>query len=217
MVEVRKARIIVLLALVLLASFVIANQQTTTMTWVVPSNKSHSISYPGGCSQEAFFFVESNAVIDNDVDGNANQILPYTNRTGGSACQSDSLAGILITNNGNAAANIDANFGAALDINIWLKVWMGGIDTAGCGTAGFGGWQRTCTLLSTTAPVTSAACKDFNIDNATTNTRLVTTLPVGDSNKLCFSGEFMGDAFKAYSAVIPNDYNGTLQTSTDLS
>ena len=174
-----KKLIIVLVLIALFSGMALANLLTTTMTWYVPSSKSHSISFPGSCSPNAFFFVENNAVIDNDLDGNAGQILPYTNRSGGTACQSSSVAGMLITNSGNIAANIDANFAAALDTNVWLKVWMG--TGSGCGTNGFGGWQRTCTLLGAATPVTAAACKDFNVDNATTITRLVDALPAGDT------------------------------------
>jgi hypothetical protein len=208
-------KLIVLLCLIFLAAFALANFLTTTMTWYVPSNKSHSIAYGGTCSSTAFFFNESNAVIDNDVDGNANQILPYTLRTGGSACQSSSVAGVVITNNGNTSENIDANFAAALDTNVWLKVWQG--TGSGCGTNGFGGWSRTCSVVSTTSPVTSAACKDFNSTNSTVTSRLVSSLPAGDTNQLCFSGEFMGSGFAQYANVTAGDHNGTFNTTTDAS
>lgn len=213
---------ILVLAMIFLSSFVFANMVTTTMTWVVASAKSHSIAYGGSCSATAFFFVETNAVQDNDADGNAAKILPYNLRSGGSACQAAGTASMVISNTGTIATNIDANFAAALDANIWLKVWMGNGDAAtDCGTDGLGGWAKICSLpgaADVTTPVTYTTCRDFNSSNSTTGARLVTGLTITDTNHLCFSGELVGPVIDLPSKVSGNiDHNGTFQTSTDVS
>jgi len=203
-------------ALVCLSFFAYANQATTTMTWYVPSVKSHSIAYGGTCSSTAFFFPESAATLDNDGDGNASQILPQNDRDATVACQSDAVAGMTITNNGTTTTNIDANFAAAMDANVWLKVWKG--DDSGCGTDGLGGWELICSVSSTTDPVTTSACKDFNAGNATAGTRLITSLEMNDTNQLCFSGELRDAYLHQFPArVAAGDHNATWQTSTDFS
>ncbi len=209
------------MVLLFFSSYAFANTSTTTMTWNVPSNKTHSISYGGTCSATAFFFVESNAVMDSDADGNAAKILPYNLRSGGTACQAAGTAGMVITNAGNVSINIDANFASALDANTWLKVWMGNGDAGtDCGTAGFGGWSKLCALpgaADTTTPISPTACRDFNSNNSTTAARLVSSIPIGDTNHLCFSGEFLGPVITLPSNVTYGDHNGTFQTSTDVS
>lgn len=212
---------IVIAILIFLVSpmlLVFADQQTTTMTWFIPSSKSHSIAYGGACSSTAFFFPEDEAIVDNDVDGNGYQILPFDARSSGTACQSDSAAGMTITNTGNVTTNIDANFASALDTNVWLKVWQG--TGAGCGTSGIGGWQRLCTYHApndATSTVTQSACRDFNSSNATVGARLVTSLPIADTNQLCFTGDLLPAIFGFDTAVAAGDHNGTFQTSTDFS
>jgi len=207
------------LALFFFSSFVFASLVTTTMTWYVPVSKSHSLAYGGSCSSTAFFFVETNANEDNDIDGNAAQILPYNLRSGGSACQAAGTAAIVITNASNSATNIDANFASALDANTWLKVWMGngnGSTDCGNGTA-FGGWSKLCTLpgaADTTTAVSYTSCRDFNSSNGTTAARLVTSLGATDTNHLCVSGELVGPVISLPSAVSSNvDHNGTFQTA----
>lgn len=189
------------LVLVLLAPVAMAAvTNTTTMSWVVPSNKSHTVAYGGSCSSSAFYFIESNSPAvggDPDIDGNGSKVLPYNAASGGTACQSASVAGMTVTNNGNVTINIDANFQTGLsgnDQNVGIKVWMGSGPGAGlyCGTGGLGGWQLPCGVQSTASPVTSTTCRDFNILNFTTTARLTSNLGVLDTNQLCFSGEFNG-------------------------
>lgn len=185
--------VLVLVSLVLFSSFSLAaTTNTTAMTWVIPSNKSHTLTYGGACSASNFYFVESNGE-DSDIDGNTSKILPYSASSGGTVCQSNAVASITVTNNGNVAINIDANFQTGLsgnDQNVGIKVWMG--TGSGCGTSGLGGWQRPCSVQSTSNPVTASTCRDFNISNFTTTARLVSSLGVGDTNQLCFSGEMNG-------------------------
>lgn len=188
---------ILLLFLLAVFSFPVlaAVTNTTVMTWVVPSNKSHTLLYGGTCSQSAFYFPEGKGE-DSDVDGNTAKILPYPDSAGaGAACQTSGASGygIRVTNNGNVTINIDANFQtdfASGDLNAGLKVWMG--TGSGCGTSAFGGWQKFCTFFApadTTSPVTQTACRDFNSTNATTTARLTSSLATNDTNDLCFSGE----------------------------
>lgn len=204
--------------IVFLSVCVFADQETTTMTWYVPIAKGHSVSYGATCSTIAFFFPENKAAFDSDIDGNASQILPYVERAGSTACQAAGTAGMVITNTGTSSTNIDANFAAALDTNTWLKVWKG--DDSGCGTGGMGGWEFICSLSdSTTSPVTTTACKDFNSGNATVATRLITGLRISDTNELCFSGELRGAYLYTFAAAVEGgiDHNATWQTSTDVS
>ena len=185
--------VLVLVSLVLFSSFSLAAiTNTTAMTWVIPSNKSHTLTYGGACSASNFYFVESNGEVS-DIDGNTSKILPYSASSGGTVCQSAAVASITVTNNGNVAINVDANFQTGLsgnDQNVGIKVWMG--TGAGCGTKGLGGWQLPCSVQSASNPVTSSTCRDFNISNFTTTARLVSSLGVGDTNQLCFSGELNG-------------------------
>jgi len=218
-----KAIITVLLFLIFWSSIALAPAyQSTTMTWFVPASKSHLITYGGTCSAIAFFFPEPKAALDSDTDGNAMKILPYNDRDGTTACQAAGTAGMIITNNGSATVNIDANFFAALDMNIWLKVWqgIGTSDANTCGAGGLGGWKLTCGITSTSTAVNRFACKDFNLSNGVTGSRLITGLLANDTNHLCFSGEMM-DGNGEYmtlagpqvpAAVSNADHNGVFWT-----
>ncbi|VVB98952.1 Uncharacterised protein [uncultured archaeon] len=187
-------KILAALGILFLAAFVLAAATNdTTMTWVVPSNASHLVSYSGSCSTSAFYFVENKCSIDgSDVDGNGAKCLPYADVDGTSACQDgSSLAPILVTNNGNVAVNIDGNFTAAFsgaDANLVLKVWRG--TGTHCGTSGFGGWENDCSVTVATNPVTATTCRQYTSANATAAGRLVSNLATNDTNQLCFSGDF---------------------------
>ncbi|MEK6941355.1 MAG: hypothetical protein AABW85_00675 [archaeon] len=197
---------------------VFADVQTTTMTWFVPSSKSHSIAYGGTCTSTIFFFPEDQAALDNDADGNAAQILPFNARSGGSACQSSTVAGMTITNTGTVTETIDANFAATLDTNVWLKVWEG--TGAGCGTGGLGGWQRFClahTGATTTDVNSSGNCRDFNSSDTTGSRRLITSLPAADTNQLCFTGDLLPAIYGQAAKITQGDKNGSFRTSTDVS
>lgn len=133
--------------------------------------------------------------------------------TGGPYCQSSTLAPFTLTNTGNVDINVDGNFAsvfAGVDINLVLKTWMG--TGTGCGTDGngLGGWQKDCTITGITSPVTQTACKNYNSSNATIASRLITNLVQGDTNQLCFSGDFNG-------FVQAGDHNEVFQTGGDFS
>lgn len=186
----------IILSIILLVSIEVyaATTNDTTMTWVVASNKSHSIGYAGGCSSIAFFFVESTCSVDGgDTDGNGSKCLPQTTSAGGTACQDATTIPLTVTNNGNTAISVDGNFVVDFngnDVNMVLKVWMS--NGPGCGASGLGGWTEPCTVTGSN-PVTSSTCRNYNQLNETaTGSRLTTSLPVNDSNGLCFSGDFNG-------------------------
>ncbi len=199
---------VLLVALILLPGIVSgAVTNTTSMQWVIPANKSHTTAYGGSCSSSLFFFVETNGE-DSDIDGNSAKVLPYNAASGGTACQSNVVAAMTVTNNGNTTINVDANFQTGLsgnDQNVGIKVWMG--TGAGCGTSGLGGWQLNCGVQSTSNPVTATTCRDFNIMNFTTTARLTSSLAAGDTNQLCFSGEINGKDFNVSQGTITRSFD----------
>jgi len=179
-----------------------AVENNTTMTWVVPSNVSHTLTYAGACSTSDFYFVEDQCTLDSDVDGNGSQCLPQTTSAGGTTCQDASTAAITITNNGNVPINVDGNFTAdfaGVDVNIVLKVWMG--TGAGCGTNGLGGYEQNCSVTAAGNPVTQTTCRNYNSTNEITAGRLVSALPTNDTNQMCFSGDFNGGMSQGSHAV----------------
>ncbi len=107
-------------------------------------------------------------------------------------CQSSTVTPMTIRNTGNTTFNLDGNFSSAftgVDSNIVLKVWMG---DPFCGNSGFGGWEATCSVTNTSLPVTTTTCKNFNRFNATTSTRLISSIAVDANNQLCYSGDLNG-------------------------
>lgn len=202
----------ILLMAVMLMPLAFADQDTTTFTWVVPANKAHTIAYGGSCSTSAFYFVESNAVIDSDIDGNADKILPYDASTAGAACQSDSVASMTITNSGNVTEDINAFF-TEMDVNLQAGVFMG--TGAGCGTAGLGGWESNCTVVGADSPVTQSTCRDFNASADIVSVMLIDDLPASDANQLCWFGRFKGLNDSEPAAVPQASYEETLTTETE--
>ena len=208
----------VLVIVALFLPLVFANILNTSMTWVVPSNKTHSLGYGASCSATAFYFVESDANFDSDVDGNAAMVAPNSSSSGGvgTLCQSDNIAPITVTNSGNVAINIDANVNPDFngnDRNLVLKVWMGvgsGCDMNAAGL--YNGWQSNCGTISATTAVTQALCKDFNAGDSNAYSRLTTSLGVGGTNSLCFSGDF-GSAIGLPSAVPEGSYVHSFDTN----
>lgn len=210
----KKALLPVLVLIYLFLPFlyvIAATSASTTMVWFVPTDRSITVAYGGSCSATAFFFVESIALDDPDVDGNGSRILPAISRTGtDSNCQSSSVAGITVTNAGNVAYDVNASFSANIDENLWLKVWQG--TGAGCGTLGFGGWDLRCRFTENDAGSDlnqAGGCRDFNSSNETISATLATSLPINDTNQLCFSGDFLGSISGAKSNVAQGDHNGT--------
>ncbi|QQR92794.1 MAG: hypothetical protein IPJ89_00945 [Candidatus Iainarchaeum archaeon] len=118
--------------------------------------------------------------------------LAYHTYTESTYCQSSTVAPMRIRNVGNTAINIDGNFSSAfsgVDTNIVLKVWRG---TPFCGNTGFGGWEKDCSVTSTTIAPGTTTCKQFNRFNATTSSRLISSIAVDGNGSLCFSGDLNG-------------------------
>ncbi len=106
-------------------------------------------------------------------------------------CQSSLLAPMTLRNTGNTDINVDGNFTSAFagnDVNLVLKVWQG--TGSGCGTNGMGGWEKDCSITNNQQDLGMTTCRQYNQSNAVTSARLITNLGVGDTNQLCFSGDF---------------------------
>lgn len=203
----------ILLMAVMLMPFVFADQDTTTFTWVVPSNKAHTITYGGSCSTSAFYFVEGSAgSVDTDIDGNADKILPTSDSAGTSFCQSDSVASMLITNTGNVTEDINAFF-TEMDVNLQAGVFMG--TGSGCGSGGLAGWQSNCEVVGVDSPVTQSTCRDFNASADTGSVMLIDNLAASDTNQLCWFGRFKGLNDSEPAAVPQGSYEETLTTETE--
>ena len=192
----------------------------TTMTWIVPSNKSHTLAYGGSCSATAFFFHENEGLDDPDSDGNWQRNVPKSGRAVTDAnCQSSTVAGITVTNNGNLTIDVNAAFTANIDTNLWLKVWQG--NGSGCGTNGLGGWAQRCQLtvnnpgLDLNDATGGVGCRDYNSSDDLVSMTLAKTLLINDTNQLCFSGDGMGSVANANAGLTHGDHNGTFQTSSN--
>ncbi|MDO8661574.1 MAG: hypothetical protein Q7K43_06805, partial [Candidatus Woesearchaeota archaeon] len=87
-------------------------------------------------------------------------------------------------------------------------VWMGRGDGCTMASGLFAGWTSPCTIVGSTTAVTQAACRDFNAGDANAYVRLTTSLGVGGTNQLCFSGDF-GLATGTQATVGANVGQGT--------
>lgn len=84
---------------------VLADTQTFTVTFSIPSSISHSLSYgsvvgEGTCSNSIFYFREG----DGTIDGSQGMI--NVSDASGNACQNTTVSALSITNNGNTAVNV---------------------------------------------------------------------------------------------------------------
>ncbi|MEM0360734.1 MAG: hypothetical protein QXK06_05355 [Candidatus Diapherotrites archaeon] len=68
---------VIVLILINFCIVVFADTQTTTLSWVIPANVVHTLSYGGNCSNSAMYFIETNSPEDPDIDGNGAKIIPY--------------------------------------------------------------------------------------------------------------------------------------------
>jgi len=173
--------IYLLMALMILGSFVMAAVSTTTVSWVVPSNISHSVAYGSTCSSSLFYFVET----DGTINGDENKIVPKTSVVGDANCQSDSIAGMTVTNNGSVTIDMNYMITDSLLSGVRFVTWYG---STGCGTFGLGGWEDVCTKTGAddlTVP-TTIAC--VSIGDA--NVQIIADLTSGISQQLCFAADF---------------------------
>lgn len=90
---------------------VIADEQSTTITYVIPSSIAHSLSYGviGGssCSSGAFYFREE----DSTTDGYQNNI--NVTDASGNYCQNQTVDAITFNNDGNDAINLSVSLDSA--------------------------------------------------------------------------------------------------------
>ena len=158
--EKTKLRSILLVFLTLtVSSLALADTTQVTVTFKVPAAIAFGIAYAGGCSAGDFAFVESDSTFDGNQD--------YINVTqiDGTACQSNTLPAINITNNGNTNINITGIFTSALPSGTTVKVSQ--VNS---------GYEATCS--ETEPPTTGCATL------ATTSKTLITNLADGSSKEL---------------------------------
>lgn len=135
--------LLVLLGL-LTVSVVLADTETTTVTFVIPSSVDHSLTYGSSCSSTLFYYVET----DTTKDGTLNMINASSDTSGASPCQTAGQGAFTVNNLGSASINVTMNFSSALPSGISVK-----------SANASGGYEAQCT--STIAGLT--AC--VNITN----------------------------------------------------
>jgi len=196
--------IYILMTLLILASFTLADLQETTVSWVVPSAVSHSVGYPGGCDAVNFFFVEH----DVTIDGTQTKIIPKTTAAGDVNCQTASASGeaMSITNGGNITLDVNMTITSILFTGVTLKAWHAVTAAgagAGCGTIGLGGWEAGCTATGADDSTVPSVSTCLSVGD--TNVQLLADLAVGDVNYLCFAADF--------SSVVQGTNSDTLQSN----
>lgn len=95
----------------LLAMPVLADEQTFTVTFSIPSSISHSLSYgtvDGTCTNSVFYFRES----DGTIDGSQTHI--NASDASGQACQNGTVSALTVTNGGNANINVSELYNATV-------------------------------------------------------------------------------------------------------
>ncbi|MCX8190513.1 MAG: hypothetical protein N3F05_04805 [Candidatus Diapherotrites archaeon] len=180
----------VAVALLLALSMVYADTQQTTLTWVIPANVTHALTYGGSCSTSAMYFVESNALEGaTPINGTASKIPPYNAASGGSSCQDGTnKVAITIHNQGNVPFDINARITTTLETGVTLKAWLS--NGTHCGTNGMGGWEATCSKSGTdddTVPTTTACVTIGN-----TTKQIIADLAISSSAGICLAADFSG-------------------------
>jgi len=132
--------------------YTLASTNTITITFIIPSQYSHSISVYKECTTADFACRENDATKDGTQD-NIN-----ITTTAGVVCQNASESAINITNDGNNILNITMNVTAALPAGVELKAYNH--STA----AGANGYEDDCTLGENES-FTATACKNISINN----------------------------------------------------
>ncbi|MBU1020421.1 MAG: hypothetical protein KJ847_04340 [Firmicutes bacterium] len=128
----------------LLAAMVTADVEQTTVTFVIPTDIDHSVSYGGACSSANFYFVES----DGNKDGTQAQINVTSDDAGTLPCQNETTSGLILSNLGSVNVDIVANVTAAYPAGSNLKAatadagfeveCTGTVDAATCADIPFG-------------------------------------------------------------------------------
>jgi len=184
---------LILFFLIALVSFAFADTQTTTLTWVIPSNVSHTLTYGGNCSTTAMYFSEANAGSGaTPIDGTATKIPPYDAESGGAACQDGtSKAAITVHNAGNVVLDVNAVITTTLETGVTLKAWLG--NSGNCGTGGMGGWEGTCSKTGaddSTVPTTTAC-----VSIGDTTKQVLADVAVSGTAHICLAADFSGMTF----------------------
>ena len=142
------------IVLLLMVAFVLAESDSTTVTFVIPASVSHSLSYGGSCSSSNFYFVEGDATIDGTQAG----INATSDSAGSNLCENATVAGIVISNIGSVNVNMTANFTAALPTGVVMKVSLNA-----------SGYQASCTgTVPTTAVCANVSTTAVTIVNSLT-------------------------------------------------
>lgn len=128
--------------LAIFALLVWADTETTTVTFVIPSEIDHSISYGGSCSSANFYFVENDGSLDGtqariNLTSDAN---PWTSEGASNTCQNSTVAGITITNSGSSVINVSMNTSTSLPSGTGLKAALADA-----------GYEATCSGTATTS------------------------------------------------------------------
>jgi len=125
MQKIGKLPVILAAAIILVVGSVIAaEQQDTTVTFVIPSSLAVSLSYGNAnsntCDSSNFYFVEDDATID----GNQSDINVSDSSVGGSAnyCQNATIDAVTVSNDGNDVVDINVLFTSALPTGVVVYV-----------------------------------------------------------------------------------------------
>lgn len=171
------------MAFIVVFSLAFADVDQTTVSWVVPTNIAHTITYANSCSTSAFYFVETDATQDGDM----NKIIPANDVAGDNNCQDgSSLMAMSIKNDGSVTTDVNMSFTSSLQAGVRFIVWLG--DGTHCGTNGRVGWEDVCTktgISDATVPTTSACT---SIGDA--NKQIIADLTQGTTQGLCFAADF---------------------------
>ena len=180
-----------------LATFVLADQKDTTMTWVVPASIAHSLAYGGGCDASNFFFVVNTTTGNGHLWGSGctggagiyaceNATIPRDDNLGTNPCQNVSAGAITVTNDGNAVINISVQMYLA-QTNITLKA-QHAISGTGCGTNGNQSYDSGACGNDPAGPPNEASC----ITVTSTEKILIKHLNVSQSQETCWFSDFEG-------------------------
>ena len=168
----------------------LADLQTTTVKFIIPSSVSHSIGYAGSCGSSDFAFLES----DGTKDGTQTEI--NVTQGDGTECQNGSTSAITITNNGNDYINITLNFTSALPSGVTVKA-----------SNSSNGYESTCSLTEADIPV-SGQCK---IVNNTVDALLSYNLTASSTEDVWLWADF--SSFNSGLATGAGGITRTLQTN----
>ena len=145
-------QIITVLAFLAILGFASAGTYSNfTVYWSVASSYDHTISFNANCAGGTAYFVENDAVID----GNQIKVLPYSDSSKTSLCQSDAAAYFTVTSTGTATTELDANitYVQGKDANAFIYLANAEIF---CGDDNCNGYEAVCSV--TDGAVSNTTC-----------------------------------------------------------